>query len=329
MNNETAVAKKITFGQYMKADITQQLIQRTLGDERHAQRFTAAILSAVSVTPGLQECDPKTVLSGAFLGDALQLPPNPQLGRFYLVPFKNKKNPYGSVATFILGFKGYIELAIRTGQYSKIIVLAIKEGEIVKPWNALTETIDIKLVEDEDKCDALPTIGYYAMFQMVNGFTKAMYWSKDKMLNHANRYSKAFNKDQYRLLLEGKIKGITLKDIQEGTYFEDRELYKTAQKMSSFWYKDFDEMANKTMIRQLISKWGIMSVDIQRAFDADDHSIDPITLTPNEDGVYGEAPQDDPEMGVPDFVDDSDKEISGATDFSKGKKGEQTKLGDV
>jgi recombinational DNA repair protein RecT len=90
-------------------------------------------------------------------------------------------------------------------------------------------------------------------------------------------------------LLEGKIKGISLEDIQNGKYFEDRELYKEAQKMSSFWYKSFDDMALKTMLRQLISKWGIMSVDMQTAFEADDHEIaddltpqEPIDIIPEE-----------------------------------------------
>ena len=302
-------AQRMTFGQFLTTTGTQNLIQRTLGETSHAQRFTAAILSAVSVTPALQECDPKTILSGAFLGDALNLSPNPQIGRFYLVPFKDKKNPYGNVAVFVLGFKGYLELAIRTGQYRNINVMPIKEGEITKPWDALTETIGIKMIEDDDKREKAPTVGYYAFFEMLNGFRKAMYWTKDKMLSHADKYSAAFHSDQYRLLVDGKIPGITLSDIQAGKYFEDRRLYDIAKKMSSFWYKDFDSMGCKTMLRQLISKWGILSIDIQRAFDADDHVVsdagDPLPELP-------EPPMDD----APDFVQESDK-------------GKQVSVGDV
>ena len=328
-NDNTQVAKKITFGQFLNFTGTQSLIQKTLGDEKHAQRFCASILSAVSVTPGLQECDPKTVLSGAFLGDALNWSPSPQLGQFYLVPFGAKNNPdgYGKVAVFIPGYKGLMQLGIRSGQFRRIVPLEIKQGEIVSPWNPLFETIALNFIEDESKRDAAPTVGYYIEIELVKGFRKAMYWSKDRMLVHANRFSKAFNKDQYRLLIEGKIPGISLKDIQEGKYFEDKALYVAAQKMSSFWYKDFDVMAKKTMIRQIFGGgYCPMSVDMQMAYDADEKVINPITLTPDADGVYDEAPAPEelqnPDDYVPPFV-------AGTETAKKERAAKQAKMDEV
>ena len=146
--------------------------------------------------------------------------------------------------------KGYIQLAIRSGQYRKINVLPIKEGELVS-FDPMTEEIEVNLIEDDEVRENTPTMGYYAMFEYTNGFRKAMYWSYKKMLNHADQYSKAFSKKSYEDLKAGKIP-------QDQIW-----------KYSSFWYKDFDSMALKTMLRQLISKWGIMSIEMQQALEYD------------------------------------------------------------
>ena len=115
----------------------------------------------------------------------------------------------------------------------------------------MTEEIEVNLIEDDDAREEAPTIGYYAMFEYTNGFRKAMYWSKKKMMAHADRYSKAFNKKSYEDLKAGKI--------------PQSDMWK----YSSFWYQDFDAQACKTMLRQLISKWGIMSVEMQKALEYD------------------------------------------------------------
>lgn len=146
--------------------------------------------------------------------------------------------------------KGYIQLAIRSGQYRKINVLPIKEGELVS-FDPMTEEIEVNLIEDDELREKTPTAGYYAMFEYVNGFRKAIYWSYKKMLNHADQYSKAFSKKAYQDLKDGKI--------------PQSDLWK----YSSFWYKNFDDMACKTMLRQLISKWGIMSIEMQKALEYD------------------------------------------------------------
>lgn len=256
--NQKSLAKreaKETFSIFMERDAVKNLINTSIG--KNSQRFITSIISAVSTNPQLQECNHFSILSSALLGESLGLSPSPQLGHYYMVPFKKKgKNgePDTSVATFVLGYKGYIQLAIRSGFYKKLNVIAIKDGELVS-YNPLTEELEINLIEDEEQRENATTIGYYAMFEYTNGFQKSLYWSKKKMLMHADKYSQAFSKSAYEDLQAGKI--------------SEKDMWK----YSSFWYKDFDGMAYKTMLRQLISKWGIMSIEMQKAFESDDAVI--------------------------------------------------------
>lgn len=233
---------------YLTQDAVKNQINKVVGG-KNGTRFVSSIVSAVQTTPALQECTNPSILSAALLGEALNLSPSPQLGQFYMVPFKNKKKGV-TEAQFQLGYKGYIQLAIRSGYYKKLNVLAIKEGELIR-YNPLEEEIEVSLIEDDIEREEAPTAGYYAMFEYENGFKKSMYWSKKKMLAHADKYSAAFSAKSLELLEAGKI--------------PDSEKWK----YSSFWYKDFDGMAMKTMLRQLISKWGIMSIDLQTAIDKD------------------------------------------------------------
>lgn len=243
--------KKPKFSAYMNQDNIRNLVQQAVG--KNAQSFTASIISAVSNNPQLQECTQNTILSAALLGESLKLSPSPQLGQYYLVPFA-KKDKNGNVicynAQFVLGAKGYKQLAMRSGQYLDIDVLEIKEGEY-KGRDRFTGKQKFEFVEDDDERDALPTIGYMAYFELLNGFKKVVYWTKDKMIKHANTYSAAFNAAKYDDYINGKI--------------PQKELYK----YSSFWYKNFDEMAFKTMLRYLISQWGIMSIEMQSAMGTD------------------------------------------------------------
>ena len=257
MANNTLAAQKPKFSMVIKSDTYQNLIKQTLGNPKKAERYTAAIMSAVATNPQLQNCEAKTILSGSLLAESLNLAHSPQLGQYYLVPFKVKaKNgiPEHFDATFILGYKGYLQLAVRSGNYKKINVMEIKEGELVS-YNPFDEEIVLNPIQDVDEREKTPTIGYYAMFEYVNGFKKVIYWSKAQMLAHADKYSPAFNKTSYEKLLNGEI--------------PDRDLWK----YSSFWYKDFDSMAKKTMLRQLISKWGVMSTEMVQAIDTDNSVI--------------------------------------------------------
>ena len=242
----------------------QELIHNTLKDPARANRFIASITSAVAVNPALQACEANTILAGALLGESLNLSPSPQLGQYYLVPFncKAKVNPKTGEeiepatvkASFILGYKGYIQLALRSGQYKKLNVMEIKEGEL-NGFDPLNEEIDVTLISDFNEREKAPTIGYYAMFEYTNGFRKAMYWAKEKMLGYADKYSAAFSKEAYQKILDGKM--------------PEKDMWK----YSSFWYKEFDDMAKKTMLRQLISHWGIMSTELQQAFESDNEVL--------------------------------------------------------
>lgn len=230
MNNQVANRPKMSFTQFMGADVVQKRAIQILG-EKKALSFTSSIISAVQMNPGLQECEPKSIFNAALLGESLNLSPSPQLGQYYLVPFNNKS---GKQAQFQIGYKGLIQLAIRSGQYKKLNVLAIKKGELIN-YDPLNEEIEVNLIDDEVEREETETIGYYAMFEYTNGFRKSIYWSKPKMIKHAEKYSAGYK----------------------------------AHKGYTFWEKDFDGMAYKTMLRQLISKWGIMSVEMQTAFESD------------------------------------------------------------
>ena len=242
MSNQL-ITNKPKFSVAIQSDMYKNLINQTLGDKDRATRFIASISSAVATNQALQECDAGTILSGALLGESLNLSPSPQLGQYYLVPFNDSEKGY-KVAQFQLGYKGYIQLAIRSGQYKKLNVLAIKKGELVK-YDPLNEEIEVNLIDDEEERENAETVGYYAMFEYTNGFRKSMYWSKSKMEKHALKYSTGYK----------------------------------AKKGYTYWEKDFDGMAYKTMLRQLISKWGIMSIDMQQAVEKDMTTI-------NTDGTY-------------------------------------------
>jgi recombination protein RecT len=267
MNQSTNAPQKPKFTVAINTPGFQRLINNTLGDPERAKRFTASIISAVSVNPALQECDAGSILAAAFLGESLNLSPSPQLGQFYLVPFKDKKLGI-TKAQFVLGYKGYVQLAIRSGQYYRLNVLEIKEGEI-KKFNPLTEDYVFEYIEDWEAREAAETVGYIGAFEYVNGFRKVIYWTKKQMMSHADRYSPAFSAHKYLDLVEGRIQGLTLQMIQDNVYISDKKLWEEANKMSSFWYKNFDDMAKKTVIRRLISRWGIMSTEMVTAFERD------------------------------------------------------------
>ncbi len=251
-----AEAKKLGFASLIKSDKVQASLSGTLGDAMKAKTFTASLISAVNTTPTLRECDGMSIISSALLGESLKLSPSPQLGQYYMMPFKDNKSGT-TKATFVLGWKGYYQLALRSGQYRNLDAVAVKEGEL-EEYNPITGDIKLKPISDPLARENAKTIGYYAFFELTNGFRKAMYWSKEKMEQHALKYSQGYR----------------------------------AKKGYTFWEKDFDSMALKTMYRQLISKYGIMSIDMQKAY-SNDMTIQPSIVSDDEAPVYFDAEIDE------------------------------------
>lgn len=275
-NSLTQTKRNTSLAAYLTQEAVKNQISNIVGGR--SQRFISAIVSAVNTNPQLQECTNQSIVSGALLGESLNLSPSPQLGQYYLVPFNDRNK--GKVAQFQLGYKGYIQLAIRSGQYKKLNVLAIKKGELVK-FDPLNEEIEVNLMQNEEERENAETVGYYAMFEYTNGFRKAIYWSKAKMEAHAMRYSMGYR----------------------------------AKKGYTFWEKDFDAMAYKTMLRQLISKWGIMSVDMVNAFENDMAVL-------NDDGSKFYIDTDETEEAVEEIEEPIVEQQTEETDPAKALFGE-------
>ncbi|MEF9865509.1 MAG: recombinase RecT [Oscillospiraceae bacterium] len=292
--SQSNALQKPKFSVAIQTDMYRNLINNTLQDAKRASRFIASISSAVATNPALQECDAGTILSSALLGEALNLSPSPQLGQYYLVPYNDKKRDC-KVAQFQLGAKGYKQLAIRSGQYLDIDCIEIKQGEFMgrDKYNGKQR---FEFIEDDAARENLPTIGYLAYFELLNGFKKQIYWTVEKMENHANTYSQAFNLNTFHKIKNGEI--------------PQSDMWK----YSSFWYKSFAEMAEKTMLRQLISKWGIMSIEMQDAITKDMAVIDKdgnttyvdVDSVDEQEPIEHDKPLHTSENDVPDAVNIDD-----------------------
>ena len=254
--------KKLGIAGFLAQEAVKQNVTNVVG-QKDAQVFISSIVSAVQSNPQLSECTNSSLLSAALLGHSLNLPPSPQLGKVYFVPYKNTKSGV-TEAQFMLSYKGYLELAMRSGQYKKIHVTDIREGEL-KSYDPIEDEYTFEPITDIAKRNNAPIIGYYGYFILTNGFKKALYWSKEKLEAHAKKYSAAYRKGWD----------------------------------SSLWKTDFDAMAQKTIIRQLISKHGVMSVEMQRGFEGD----------------YGVIRED----GTPDYIDNVvDEPTKGVNPFEEG-----------
>lgn len=256
------VQTKKPFSSYLQDANVLKTISSTL-NSKDVAKFITATSSLVANNPALQDCDYKTIVSGALLGESLKLSCSPQLGQFYLVPFNDTKNNR-KVAQFILGYKGLVQLAIRSGQYTDLNVIDVKEGEFIGIDEETGKPL-VRFMTDYHKRLNTPTIGYFAYFKLLNGFRKSLFWTREQMEIHADKYSQAFSLQSKQKQISGKWKTlVSFDDYKAGKYDKkDEWLY------SSYWYKNFDDMAFKTMLKQLISKWGIMSIEFQTAVEKD------------------------------------------------------------
>ncbi|WP_256816206.1 recombinase RecT [Cytobacillus sp. Bac17] len=218
-----------------------------------APQFMASVLNLYNGDPGLREAEPMSIVSSAMVAASLDLPVDKNLGYAWIVAFYDSKKGY-KAAQFQLGYKGYIQLALRSGQYKAINVIPVYEGELLK-WNRLTEEIDLDL--DAKRSDKV--IGYCGYFKLVNGFEKTVYWTRDEVEAHRIKHNKAKDK----------------------------------KSLNNVWRSDYDAMAMKTVLRNMLGKWGILSIDMQKAFSEDEQwrEVKDITDEANE---YEESIQFDP-----------------------------------
>ncbi len=249
--------KKMGMTAYLNQDAVRQQVNSIVGSKRGTS-FITSVVSAVQATPALQECTNTSILSAALLGESLNLSPSAALGQFWIIPYNNKKKGVKE-AQFQLGANGYKQLAMRTGQYKDIDFIVIHEGEY-KGRDRFTGKQMFEFIQDDDEREALPVAGYLAYFELTNGFRKSVYWTKSKMEKHASQYSQAFDLETYRKIQAGQIAQADM------------------WKYSSYWYSNFDGMAEKTLIKHLLSKYGILSTELIAAVDSDEAII-------NEDGT--------------------------------------------
>ncbi|GIO03420.1 hypothetical protein J5TS2_40880 [Brevibacillus halotolerans] len=207
-----SVAKNTSLKSFLEAPAMKKRFEQIL--DKRAPQYISSILNLVNSDTNLQKCDPMTVISSCMVAATLDLPVDKNLGYAWVVPYKER-------ATFQMGYKGYIQLALRTGKYKSMNVIEVHEGELVK-WNRLSEELEL----DFEKKISDHIIGYAGYFELVNGFRKSVYWTKENIEAHRKKYSK-----------------------------------------SDFgWNKDFHAMAKKTVLRNMLSKWGILSVEMQNAY---------------------------------------------------------------
>ncbi len=222
----------------IRSNAFQKIAEDTLHDKKAALGLIAELSTIASINPMLQEVEPSTLLSAGLLAQSVNLSLAPTLGHVYAVPFNNKKKGTKE-AQFQLGWKGLVQLAQRSGQYERIGVRPVHEGEYVGQ-----DEFGDDLFKFDHQFDDKPIVGYYAYFRLLNGFSKSVYWTVEQCKKHGLKYSQTY-----------------------------RNGY------SSKWNDEFDAMAMKTVLKQCLSKWGPMSIEMRRAVQADQAVI-------KEDGSF-------------------------------------------
>ena len=235
MANEVQVYNLRSFNRTITSPETQQYLTELLHERKG--EFVSNLTAIVANNANLQECEPYTLMFAALKATALSLPIEPSLGMAHVIPYKNKKRGVME-AQFQLGYKGFQQLALRTGQYKSINTTDVREGEIGKR-NRLTGEIEFNFIEDEEKRLKTPVIGYVNYFKLLNGFESIFYMSKEEMEAHAMHYSQTYRS--------------TTSYIKE----------------NSRWTLDFDAMARKTVIKLNLSKNGVLSTELKDAIIAD------------------------------------------------------------
>ena len=269
-NTQVVEAKKQAVGPVaqikglLNEDAVKKRFQEVLG--KKAPQFMASIVNVVSASTQLKVCDANSIMAASFVAASFDLPIDSNLGFAALVPYKRTfKDKNGQwikkdLAQFQMMYKGFIQLAIRTGQYEKMNCSEVYEDELLS-YNPITGECqfvkDFSQTSQREAGDTEKIVGYYGWFKLTSGFTKELFMSKKEVENHAKKYSQAYRYD--------------LND----------------KKQSSKWTTDFDAMAKKTVIKMMLSKWGILSVEMQKAIVDDQKDFDE-----NGEGEYGDNQPD-------------------------------------
>lgn len=246
-----------TFKDLLESPSVKDRFQEIL-NQRSGQ-FITSILSLYNNDKALKEADPISVVQAAMTAATLDLPIEKNFGYAWIIAY-NDYTTKSKKAQFQMGYKGYIQLALRSNQYLKINVIEVYEGELAV-WNRLTE--EFVYAPEEKASDAV--IGYAAYFELRNGFKKTVYWTKEQVERHRVKFNKAKDK---------------------------KELSKT-------WREDYDSMAMKTVLTALLKKWGILSVDLQKAIIAEE---EPERKEVNEEFAGMDFPIEPPNEN-PDIID--------------------------
>lgn len=215
----------MNFSTYVMQPAVNDMINKVIVSKARASRLISSLISSVNGSKQLVECDPKEILYAAFYGETLGLYPLPQLGHYFIVPYYDRSQGKYRAA-FQLGYKGMIQLAIKTNHYKFINCTPLKVGEL-KKWDGINEEIIVEYISDQEVRSSLKTIGFAGGFKLTNGFEKKVYWTKDQVEQHANKFSSAYT--------SGK---------------------------SKFWTENFDAMGRKTVLRALLLNWGVLSPDL-------------------------------------------------------------------
>jgi len=293
----TSMQNKGSFSALIGTPNYQKLLETAIADPKKRSTFVSSLISAVATVPKLKDCTPDSIISAAlpFVSFDFQF----GVGCAYVVP-------YGDKATFIMGAKGYRQLAMRSGMYKKLDTIEVRQGEFLGRDEETGEP-EFKFIRNDEEREEFPIIGYLAYFELLTGFKASVYWSKERVMKHAKRYSRSFSPELYKKYL------VYLETGEGLTHDELRDC-------SSPWISNFDEMAAKTILKQLLSKKGVLSVELVKAFEAENDKgaiestqmfdapaptsetpvtpTEPVGKTPvpttDEDGVVIEEPVEQP-----------------------------------
>jgi recombination protein RecT len=226
------------FNRTVTSDAAKGYIKKVMG--KKADSFVTNIVSIVSSNANLQVCEPFSILFVGMTATSAGLSLNPSLGEAFIVPYNNSKTGI-TVATFQPGYKGIMQLAVRSGQYRKIVCSDVREGELISE-NVFTGEYEFKQIEDREN---KPIIGYMAYFKLVNGYDKTVYWTKEKVEKHAKHYSQTYKSS------------------------------KSWVREKSHWTLDFDGMAKKTVLKNLLNGGDApKSIEMQNVLQYDQASFD-------------------------------------------------------